>query len=84
MLTPTRVPQGVSNATDYFQGVMTELLASLNCKILVDDVVWWRADYNNLLYTLDKILGRFEDAGLFAAAHECLFFDTEDAWCGLV
>ena len=30
---PPRVPQGVLNATAYFQGVMTELLASLNCKV---------------------------------------------------
>ena len=34
-----------------------------------------------LLNTLDKILGRLEDTGLFAAAHKCLFFDTEISWC---
>ena len=31
------------------QGVMTELLAGLNCKIWVDDIVWWGANEDNLL-----------------------------------
>ena len=38
LFTPTRVPQGVLNATAYFQGVMTELLVGIKCKIWVDDV----------------------------------------------
>ena len=38
--------------------------------------MWWGADENDLLNTLDEILGRLEDADLFAAAHEYLFFDT--------
>ena len=38
LFTPTRVPQGVLNATAYFQGVMTELPVGIKCKILVDDV----------------------------------------------
>ena len=36
LLTPTRVPQGVLNATAYFQGVMTELLVGIKCKIWVE------------------------------------------------
>ena len=38
LFTPTRVPQGVLNATAYFQDVMTELLIGNKCKIWVDDV----------------------------------------------
>ena len=56
---------------------MTELLAGLNCKVCIDNIVWWGADENDLVNTLEKILGRLEDAGLFAAAHKCLIFDTE-------
>ena len=41
-------------------------------------------DEDNLLNTLYKVLDRSEDAGLFAAAHKCLFFDTEILWCGNV
>ena len=46
--------------------------------------MWCGADKDDLLNTLDKIIGRLEDAGLFAAAHKCLFFDTDIAWCGKV
>ena len=81
LFTPTRAPQGVLNATAYFQGVMTELLAGLNCKVWVEDIVWWVADKNNLLNTLDKIFDRLEDTGLFVAAHKCPFFDTKISWC---
>ena len=46
--------------------------------------MWWGADADDLLNTLDKSHGRLEDAGLFAAAYKCLFFGTEIAWCGKV
>ena len=62
----------------------TELFTGLNCKVWVDDIVWWGAAEENLPNTLDKILGRLEDAGCFAVAHECLIFDTETSWCGNV
>ena len=68
------MPQGVLNATAYFQGVMKKLFAGLNCKVWVDDIVWWGDDADDFLILLDKIFGRVEDDGLFAAAHKCLFF----------
>ena len=67
-----------------FQGVMTELLAGLNCKVWVDDIVWWGADEDNFLNTLDKIIGCLEGADLFAAVHKYMFFNTEIFWCGKV
>ena len=84
LFTPTRVPQGVLNATGYFQGIMTGLLAGLQCKVWVDDILWWGKDEQDLMCTLDAILGRLEDAGLFAAAHKCMFYDTQITWCGKV
>ena len=84
LFTLTRVPQGVLNSTTYFQGVMTEVLAGLNSMIWVDEIVWWETDERKLLNTLDKILGRLEDTGLFAAAQKCMFFDIEIAWRGKV
>ena len=63
---------------------MTELLASLNCKVWIDAIVWWGANEEYFFNTLDTILCRLENAGLFAAAHKCMFFDTEIAWCGKV
>ena len=47
---------------------MTELLAGLNFKVRIDDIVLWGADEDNLFNTLDKILGRLKDADL-AAMH---------------
>lgn len=37
---PLRIPQGVLNATDYFQAVLTRLLEALNYEAWVDDVVF--------------------------------------------
>ena len=68
LFTPTRVPQGVLNATAYFQGVMSELLHGLKCKIWVDDVLFFGNDEDDLFTTLDTILERLESVGLFAAA----------------
>ena len=82
--TPTRVPQDVFHATAYFQDVVAELLAGLNCKVWVADILWWGADEDYLLNALDKVPGCLEDAGLFVTAHKCLIFDTEISWCGKV
>ena len=84
MFTPTRVPQGVLNATSYFQGVMTELLVGIKCKIWVDDVFFYADTEDELLDTLDEILARLESVGMFAAAHKCTFFSREIVWCGKV
>ena len=65
LFTPTRVPQGVLNATSYFQGVMTDLLRGLDCKVWVDDVFYFAEDEISLLCLLDEILGRLETVGLF-------------------
>ena len=84
MYTPRRVPQGVLNATAYFQGIMAGVLDGLNCKIWVDDVFFFADTEDALLDTLDAILGRLESVGLFAAAHKCTFFARELVWCGKV
>ena len=46
--------------------------------------MWWGIHEDDLLKSLDKVLVRLEDAGLFAAAHKSLFFDIEISWCGKV
>ena len=49
LFTPTRVPQGVLNATSYFQGVMIDLLRGLDCKVWVDDVFYFAEDEISLV-----------------------------------
>ena len=84
LFTPTRVPQGVLNATTYFQSVMTELLVGIKSKIWVDDVFVYADTEDELLDTLDEILARLETVGLYAAYHKCAFFSREIVWCGKV
>ena len=84
LFTPTRVPQGALNATAYFQGVMSELLIRLKCKIWVDDSIVFGKIKDDLYDTLNTILERLERVGLFAAAHKCTFFAREIIWCGKV
>ncbi|CAB1118666.1 unnamed protein product [Ectocarpus sp. CCAP 1310/34] len=64
------------------RAVMTDILQGLSCMVWVDDVAWWGIDETDLLNTLDEILRRLEDKGIFAAAHKCLFFDTKIKCCG--
>lgn len=70
LFTPTRVPQGVLNATVY---LLTQALDGLNGMVWFDDIVYWELNEADLIAMLDAVLGRLEDAGLFAAAHKRTF-----------
>ena len=63
LFTPTRVPQGVLNATAYFQATLQRELEGLNCMTWVDDILMWGADFDDLLRTIDEVLGRLERWG---------------------
>ena len=58
LFTPTRVRQGVLNATAYFQGVTTKLLVGIQCKLWVDDVFFEADTEDERLDTIDEILAR--------------------------
>ena len=83
LFNPTRVPQGVLNATAHFQDVMTEVVG-IKCKIWMDDVFHFADTQDELLDTIDEILARLESVGLFATADKCTFFSREIMWCGKV
>ena len=78
----TRVPQGILNATSYFQAMLTRVLEGLDCMVCMDDVLYWGLDDTDLFNTLEPILARLEEVGLYAAAHKCTFFETSITWCG--
>ena len=44
LYTPTRVPQGVLNATSFLQGHMSNILQGLPCLVWVDDIVIYAKD----------------------------------------
>ena len=52
--------------------------------IWVDGVIYWGLDETDLFNTLELILKRLEEVGLYAAAHKCTFFETNITWCGKV
>ena len=52
--------------------------------IWVDDVIYWGLDKTDSFNTLELILERLEEVGLYAAAHKCTFFKTSITWCGKV
>ena len=85
LFTPTRVPQGVMNATSYFQGMMMEVLGNLvgrACLIYVDDVKVIGRSVEELIVNLRAVLLRCMERGLFLAAHKLVLFAKEVKLCG--
>ena len=78
--TPTRVPQGVQNATGHFQATMDhEVPAGMigeECLVWVDDTVISGRTPRELLLNMVKVLHRLINKGFYAAAHKCTFFLT--------
>ena len=71
--TLTRVPQGVINATSYFQGMMVEVLENLGecvCLIYMDGVKVIGRFVEELIVNLRAVLLRCMERGLLFAAHK--------------
>ena len=62
----------------------TRLLEGLSCMIWIDVVIHWGLDETDLFNTLELILERLEEVGLYAAAHKCTFSRLAFTWCGKV
>ena len=85
VFTPTRVLQGVMNATSYFHGIMMEVLENLvgrACLIYVYGVKVIGRSVEELIVNLRAALLRFMERGLFLAAHKLVLFVKEVKWCG--
>ena len=52
--------------------------------IWMNDVIYWGLDKTDPLHTLELILERLEEVGLYAAAHKCTVLETSITWCGKV
>ena len=80
LFTPTRVSQGVTNATPYFQGVMMEVLGNLvgrACLIYMDNVNVVGRSVKELIANLRAGLLRFMERELFLVAHKLVLFAKE-------
>ena len=83
--TPMRLPQGVMNATSYFQGMMMEVLGNLvgrACLIYVDIVKVIGRSVEELIVNLRAVLLRSMERGLFLAARKLVLLAKEVKWCG--
>ena len=60
------------------------MLEGLSCIILVDGEIYYGLDETDLLNTLELILERLKEIGVYAATHKCTFFETSITWCGKV
>ena len=80
LFTPTRVSQGVSNSTSYFQGMMMEVLENLvgsACLIYVDNVKVIGRSVEELRVNLRAVLLQFMEQGWFLTAHKLVLFAKE-------
>lgn len=64
LFTPSRVPQGILNATSFFQACLPRYLT-----------VFVGEDEDDLLDMLDQIFERLELFGMDVAAHKCAFVE---------
>ena len=81
LYTPTRVPQGVLNATAYFQGVMQKVLSELVneiCLVWVDDVVIWGNSDSELLERLEASLDETDGARVVCGSPQSGFLSGRD------
>ena len=80
LFTPTRVSQGVINATAYFQGMMIEVLGNLvgrACFIYMDDVKVIGQSVEEIIVNLRAVLLHFVERELFLAAHKLVLLAKE-------
>ena len=84
LYTPTRMPQGVTNATSYFQGTLRTLgdLVRRVCLVYVDDVIIWGGDVWELMDHFSWVVKKLMEVGRFVAAHKITLYAREVKWCG--
>lgn len=81
---PTKVPQGVccqrySVLPGHHGGcTMIDGMIERRCLVWVDDAVIWDRGVKELLCRLGKVLARYVDRRLFAAAHKTVLFKGRD------
>ena len=83
--TPTRMPQGVTNASSYFQGTLEWTLGDLVrkiCLVYMDDVINWGRNIWELMDHFLWIMKKLMKIGLFVAAHKVTLYAREVKWCG--
>ena len=85
LYTPTRMPQGVTNATSYLQGTLERTLGDSVrrvCLVYVDDAIIWGRNVWELIDHFSWVVKKLMEVGLFVAAHKVTLYAREVKWCG--
>ena len=85
LYTPTRMPQGVTNVTSYFQGTLERTLGDLVrrvCLVYMDDVIIWGRNVWALMDHFSWVMKKLMEVALFVAAHKVTLYALEVKWCG--
>ena len=85
LYTPTRIPQGVTNASSYFQRTREKTLGGSVrrlCLVYVDDVIILGRNVWKLINHFSLVVKKLMEVGLFVTAHEVTLYAREVKWCG--
>ena len=80
LYTPTRMPQGVTNATSHFQETLERTLGDLVrrvCLVYVDDVIIWGRNVWELMDHFSWAVKKLMEVDLFVAANKVTLYARE-------
>ena len=82
--TPTRLPQGVTDATLHFQACVTQVFYDRLERFLIwlDDILLHARDWDEYFSSLEFVLSRCCEVGLYLSPRKTTLFATEAEWCG--
>ncbi|GMF46846.1 unnamed protein product [Phytophthora fragariaefolia] len=87
VFTPTRVPQGSSDAAIHFQSTVEMVLGDLvnNCvTVWIDDLLVFADTHKKILDAIEAVLNRLDEHGLILNPKKSALFLTEVHWCGRI
>ncbi|GMF17256.1 unnamed protein product [Phytophthora fragariaefolia] len=87
VFTPTRVPQGSSDAAIHFQSTVETVLGDLgnNCVIVwIDDLLVFADTQKKLLDAIEAVLNRLDEHGLILNLKQSAMFLMEVHWFGRI
>ncbi|POM59099.1 Hypothetical protein PHPALM_36171 [Phytophthora palmivora] len=87
VFTPTRVPQGCTDAALHFQSTVEMVLGDLvgKCAIVwIDDLLVFAETADQLVESIDAILQKLDEHGFILNPKKSSLFLTEVRWCGRI
>eukprot|EP00644_Phytophthora_capsici_P002998 jgi/Phyca11/102514/e_gw1.7.1112.1 len=87
VFTPTRVPQGSTDAALHFQSTVEMVLGDLVNKsviVWIDDLLVFADTAEELVNAIDAVLVKLDKHGLLLSPKKSALFLTEVRWCGRI